>query len=303
MANGEPHDINDTGRFVFYRYEPSIAAAVIFIVLFAITTLLHIYQIIRRRTWYFIPLAVGGIFEAVSYAARVASAKDQWALTPYIVQSLLSLVAPALFAASIYIILGRIILLVDGERFSLVRKTWLTKLFVAGDVLSFLIQGAGGGLQGSSNGKESTTKLGENLIVVGLFVQLAFFGAFVIVSGIFHFRLVRSRHSHSVKIDALPWKRHLVTLYVTGGLILVRSVFRVVEYLQGNAGYLLRHEAYLYVFDALLMFVVMVAFNVVHPSQVTEAWQERQSPQERVAKNWQNRSSKLNVSAVTRAST
>lgn len=49
----------------------------------------------------------------------------------------------ALFAASIYIILGRIILLVDGERYSLVRQKWLTKLFVAGDVLSFLLQGAG----------------------------------------------------------------------------------------------------------------------------------------------------------------
>jgi hypothetical protein len=58
-------------------------------------------------------------------------------------QSLLILLAPALFAASIYIILGRIILLVDGERYSLVRQKWLTKLFVTGDVLSFLMQGSG----------------------------------------------------------------------------------------------------------------------------------------------------------------
>lgn len=58
-------------------------------------------------------------------------------------QSLLILIAPALFAVSIYIILGRIILLVDGERYSLVRQKWLTKFFVAGDVLSFMLQGAG----------------------------------------------------------------------------------------------------------------------------------------------------------------
>jgi hypothetical protein len=55
-------------------------------------------------------------------------------------QSLLLLVAPALFAASIYIILGRIILLTDGEKHSLIRQKWLTKVFVAGDVLSFLMQ-------------------------------------------------------------------------------------------------------------------------------------------------------------------
>ncbi|CAI6331005.1 unnamed protein product [Periconia digitata] len=273
------HDINSTARFVFYRYHPSLAAAVVFIVLFAITTGLHVYQIIRKRTWYFIPLAIGGIFEVVGYIARVISTRDQWALTPYIIQSLLTLVAPALFAASIYIILGRIIILVDGERYSLVRQKWLTKTFVVGDILSFLVQGAGGGIQGSSKGDQDKVKLGENLIIAGLFIQLAFFGAFVIVAGIFHFRLVRSRasnsHSFTVNIDALPWKRHLVTLYITSGLILVRSVFRVVEYLQGNAGYLLRHEVFLYIFDALLMFAVMVAFNWVHPSQVTEAWQER----------------------------
>jgi hypothetical protein len=66
-----------------------------------------------------------------------------WSLSPFIVQSLFILVAPALLAASIYIILGRIILLVDGERYSLVRQKWLTKMFVAGDVFSFLLQGAG----------------------------------------------------------------------------------------------------------------------------------------------------------------
>lgn len=58
-------------------------------------------------------------------------------------QTLLILVAPALFAASIYMVLGRIILLVDGEELSLIRKKWLTKIFVTGDVLSFVMQGAG----------------------------------------------------------------------------------------------------------------------------------------------------------------
>ena len=40
------------------------------------------------------------------------------------------------------------------------------------------------------------------------------------------------------------------------------------EYLQGFSGYLLSHDIYLYIFDAVLMFCVMVMFNVVHPSEV-----------------------------------
>lgn len=62
---------------------------------------------------------------------------------PYVVQSLLLLLAPSLFSASIYMILGRIIRLLKGERHSVIRRTWLTKIFVTGDVLSFFIQSGG----------------------------------------------------------------------------------------------------------------------------------------------------------------
>lgn len=56
-------------------------------------------------------------------------------------------------------------------------------------------------------------------------------------------------------------------LFGTSLLIMIRSIFRVAEYLQGNDGYILAHEAYLYVFDAVLMLSVMAVFNMVHPSR------------------------------------
>jgi hypothetical protein len=67
---------------------------------------------------------------------------------------------------------------------------------------------------------------------------------------------------------AVPWRKHLIALYAASVLVMVRSIFRVVEYLQGFDGYLLSHEYYLYIFDAVLMLGVMVLFNVVHPSEV-----------------------------------
>ena len=59
------------------------------------------------------------------------------------VQIMFILVAPALFAATIYMELGRIIMLCDGAHHSLVPLRWLTKIFVAGDVLSFVMQALG----------------------------------------------------------------------------------------------------------------------------------------------------------------
>lgn len=157
-------------------------------------------------------------------------------------------------------------------------------------------------------GTLNSMELGEKIIIGGLFVQLIFFTLFVAVAGDFHRRLIKdkpiekrytlgslfrkARHSRidssnnlnsatlsREAVQELPWKRHLYVLYATSALILVRSIFRVVEYIQGNAGYLLSHEVYLYIFDATLMFLVMLLFNWIHPSQVTDLYQKRQSAQ------------------------
>lgn len=66
-----------------------------------------------------------------------------WSIGAFVLQSVLILVAPALFAASIYMELGRIIRMTDGASHSMVPLRWLTKIFVAGDVLSFLMQSSG----------------------------------------------------------------------------------------------------------------------------------------------------------------
>ena len=62
---------------------------------------------------------------------------------PYIQQTILILLAPALFAASIYMMLGRIVILLNAEQHCIFRKKWLTKFFVCGDILSFTVQAAG----------------------------------------------------------------------------------------------------------------------------------------------------------------
>jgi hypothetical protein len=216
--------------------------------------------------------------EIGGYVGRILSSNNIWALGPFVEQSILLLVAPGLFAASIYIILGRIILLVDGERYSLIRQRYLTTLFVCGDVLAFMTQCAGGGIQ--AMGTESSARLGQDVVVAGLFLQVIFFCVFVVVAAIFHRRLVKSE-GQNAELNALPWRKHIYALYVGSGFIMVRSVFRVIENLMGNDGYLLRHEVFLYIFDACLMFAVMVIFNIVHPSQLTRLMNEGRSPLEK----------------------
>ena len=60
----------------------------------------------------------------------------------------------------------------------------------------------------------------------------------------------------------------MVGLYIASILILIRSVFRMIEYAGGNDGYIMSHEAFSYIFDAMLMFFAMVVMSVLHPSKV-----------------------------------
>lgn len=72
--------------FEYYHYDPSMAAAVLFIILFLLTTALHFYQMIRTRTWFMTAFCIGGLFELVGYIGRAASASQtsgQWTLGPY----------------------------------------------------------------------------------------------------------------------------------------------------------------------------------------------------------------------------
>ncbi|OJJ72228.1 hypothetical protein ASPBRDRAFT_207464 [Aspergillus brasiliensis CBS 101740] len=253
-------------EFTLYYYTPSAAAAGIFVVLFGISTVLHFLQLVRTRTWFMIPFFIGGILETIGYVGRLLSSLESpdYSTGSYAMQSSLILIAPAFLAASIYMTLGRIIRMVQAEQYSVFRLNWVTKIFVAGDVLSFLMQASGAGLM-VSNSSDPTT--GEHIIIGGLFVQIIFFGFFIITALVFQIRLARSPTGTSMELSHV-WRRHMNALYISSVLIFVRSIVRVVEYLQGYDGYLMKHEVFIYVFDALLMFLAMEVLQFVHPSQV-----------------------------------
>ncbi|KAL4940671.1 RTA1 like protein-domain-containing protein [Aspergillus oleicola] len=237
----------DHSDFKLYRYDPSIGAAVVFIILFIIASGIHTYQAAQTKTWFVIPFVVGGHFEWIGYIGRAISGTEasDFTVKPYILQTLLLLIAPTLYAATIYMELGRIVLLTDGETYCLIRRRWLTKIFLIGDIISFIMQGAGGGIMAS--GTPSALKTGENIIISGLVIQLIFFSLFVITSIKFPPRTAEWSIAQSPSLPTTLGAAH------------------------GNDGYLVSHEVYLYIFDAVLMVLVMIVFAWVHPSEVN-AW-------------------------------
>ncbi|KAI2788401.1 Protein RTM1 [Penicillium oxalicum] len=250
--------------FALYRYTPSIVAAAIFAVIFLVITFAHGLRLWRHGTYFFVPFIIGLLFECAGYIARIFSHFDTKALGPYIVQTMLILVAPPLFAASIYMTLGRVIVALQCQQFSLVSVRYLTKIFVVGDVISFLLQCGGGGYMAA--GSISAMNTGANIVIGGLVIQLLFFGFFVIVSAVFHWRVKRNSRdiSHARELDK-KWESIMWALYAACFLILVRSIFRVAEFVEGNNGFIMRREYLLYIFDACLMALAGVVLVITYP--------------------------------------
>ncbi|KAK3332840.1 RTA1 like protein-domain-containing protein [Cercophora scortea] len=261
MSSSAPH--HD-----YYKYDPSLAGNIIYIVLFSIVSVGHIFLMIRSKTWYFIPFILGCLFEAIGFVGRAIGATQtpDWTLPPFIMQTLLILLGPALYAASIYMVLARLIRLLDAHQYSLVRTSWLTSIFVAGDVLSFLTQGAGGGILSNAD-TVSRRDLGNNIILAGLGIQVAFFGLFVITTVVFHIRIMRKPTQRTYQVT-VPWQQFIMALYAASILVMIRSIFRMIEFSAGRDGTFQNNEVYLLVLDSALMLLVAIVFLWYHPSRI-----------------------------------
>ncbi|KPM44113.1 hypothetical protein AK830_g2442 [Neonectria ditissima] len=232
--------------FSLYAHDPSPAAAMIFLLAFGVISLWHVWVIIRQRAWYFTPLFIGCILETVGYVGRFLT--------------------PALLAASIYMVFGRLILFLRASTISPIKPTRMTKIFVAGDIISFLVQCMGGGLIA----RQESFNLGKTVILIGLVIQIVFFGLFILAAVVFHVRIMK-RPPPSVQAEMgtkwfKGWRGVILVLYVSSGLIFVRSIFRLIEYTGDRDGPLMSQEAYLYVFDSTLMLGAVGIVAMLHPA-------------------------------------
>lgn len=199
------------------------------------------------------------------YVFRYISAKSPADLGPYIMQSLFIILPPSLYAATIYMIYGRLVIFVNAPEASIIRPTRVTKIFVTGDVLAFLLQAGGGGMMA----EPSLGKLGQTIMLIGLFVQLLFFGFFLVVSLFFWKRMRNdSKFSTPLQYGNHSGSALLRLLLLAALIIILRCIFRILEFSQGHEGYLASHEAYMYIFDTTPMFLVQAMLHLVYAAKV-----------------------------------
>lgn len=162
--------------------------------------------------------------------------------------------------------LGRIITALNAQRYSVISIRWMTKLFVLVDIGCIASQFAGSILPAS--GDPQAIKNARIILIAGLITQLVALALFIFTC--WHaFRRIRRNSPRPLVADPfIKWQWHFFAIEFVTVLMIVRSVVRSIEYLQGDGGFIISHEAFIYVFDALPMFVVMVIFGVIHPGRL-----------------------------------
>ena len=201
--------------------------------------------------------------EVIGYVARAFAVNQTGSLGPFVIQACFILLPPAFFAASIYMILARIIRAVDGDHLSIIKPRIVTRIFVTGDFLSIGVQGTTSGMTSHDNLKTIATVL----VLIGLAIQLLSFALFGACAIVFHKRIRRNPTPRSREVGS-KWLHTLYMLYAVSALIIIRSVFRVVEYAFGQNGYPMAHEWTLFAFDSVPMSLVTIIFFFFYPSDL-----------------------------------
>lgn len=291
--------------FNLYQAKLSTWVNALFMVVFGAIVVGHTGLFIWKKYFYFgICLLVGTGLECIGYGARVAAVGDYLNKMKFLCQIIALTLAPALVMAGVYYLLGQLVVL-HGRKYSWLRPLNFSYIFILCDVVSIVIQAAGGGYSAIMLERINPITIGTNIMVGGIAFQVASMTLFVIflcdfmnriwfkahpevkfsVSNFFAL-LFQTRRGKAMATEYLQphynqkyrevWSRGLFGYYPLVILscvffIYVRCVYRLVELSEGWTGYLITHEQYVMTLDGLQVLIASVILLVFHPGFVMGA--------------------------------
>lgn len=201
-----------------YFYNPSLAAAILFAILYLVPLIAHCYMLVvpryrgkYQRIGYYILILIGTCLETAAYCVRAASTQQPWIIGLFATSSSLVVIAPVFICASLYILIGRLMRLSPvGEETNSKRgggasgcgnisPLWIPRAFIASDVISLLAQASGSGIASSNDWKGSMKDIGLGVLLAGLVLQLVTFSCFLMLVTWFDMRIsTRERRVRSV---------------------------------------------------------------------------------------------------------
>ncbi|KAF2227450.1 RTA1 like protein-domain-containing protein [Elsinoe ampelina] len=239
----------------FFNYIPSPPAAIALTVVFFTLTSLHIALLTYTKRLFALPFILGGAAEFAGYIARTVSCYDLDNLHSYTAQSVTILCAPILLNGAIHIFFGQVIAASTFNRYSILRPIFISNILCWGDAFGMLFQ-VWGTIKLIDPDDEDEIRWSNNIICGGLALQVAVTLTFFIFASVFHSRM-RKHNVISLTKPRLRFSLSMYTMYLASILTLIRTIFRMIQYAQGDPGYFMQHEWPAFAFDAGCMGFLM----------------------------------------------
>lgn len=217
-------------------------------------------------------LVVAGAMEIVGYSARLyisTHTTDRQTTTPYLIYALFVLLPPILLILVNYYVAGRLLGIIQKPVRAIIKlqPSQIAKLFFASDVITLIVQAAGAGMLAIDDSSFRDPGMATGL--VGLAIQLAFFLAFMWI--LLYIRMKKSFWEPLVAKLPTAGKIYF-GLWWTTVMLLIRTVYRVVEFSQMSESYLHAYEEWIFfVFDSVAVFFAFVGFAVFHYAYLLRA--------------------------------
>ncbi|KAK3682957.1 parasitic phase-specific protein PSP-1 [Podospora appendiculata] len=241
-----------------FQYQPSIPAQAIIIVLFALSMLVHIWQGFRYKSWSFmICIVIGCVDECIGYGGRIIMHDNPFNFQAFLMQIICITTAPVFFCSSIYVLLSRTINYLDPS-LSRFNPKWFILTFIPSDILSLIFQATGGALSSVLTG-DGQRKIGVNISIAGLVLQVF---TLVIFVGLFMDYVIRYHRKSGV---ASKIQVFLGFLFASILFILIRSIFRIDELIDGYNGPLMHNQGLFIALESVMVLIAVFCLHIAHP--------------------------------------
>ncbi|CAN3374368.1 hypothetical protein DIURU_000754 [Diutina rugosa] len=283
----------------FYGTRLSLGGNAVFTALFGLLCLWYLIVTVWSRHVYFgVCMFCGTGLEFAGYLTRTLAANgEQNTLSYFLCQFICITIAPAFIMAGIYFLLAQLVA-IYGRKYSLLPPMGYSYIFIVCDVISLVVQAAGGGLAGTAFSRGDDADPGTYTMVGGIAFQVLSMSLFLILlfqflwsvwrvgsgfgMGTFGRMLFNTRSAQARKREQDPYYtpeyasvRHRqffgvfpLIIVISVGFVYVRCIYRVVELAEGWRGYLITHEPYLLVLESSMIFCATVLYTVFHPALV-----------------------------------
>ncbi|KAJ4488398.1 RTA1-domain-containing protein [Lentinula aciculospora] len=259
----------------FYGYVPTEWICILFVVLYALSTVTHIGQACWYRLWWMIPTAgFCGILEILGWAARLWSSHSPGLAEPYEMQITCTILGPTPLIAATFVILGRVIEQL-GTSYSRLSPRMYTIFFCSADVISLIVQAVGGAKAAGAVARSTSPVMGGRIMLGGIVFQLAVITVYVICGAECFIRYLRDQPIRdSGTLHEGNIRRGVLTKYLQvqiGALafmttcLWIRSVYRTIELADGWTGRIITTQVYFNVLDGAMVTLAIFTLNFAHP--------------------------------------